>query len=51
VGTTEDPATSRPGFANADLFLAKDAEPLLWKPVLDWIVKHRQGNLDFEDQS
>jgi len=25
-------------FVNADLFVAKHAETLVWKPILDWIV-------------
>ena len=28
-------------FAHGDLFLAKDADKLVWKPILDWIVAHR----------
>ena len=27
-------------FAHGDLFLAKNAETLVWQPVLDWIVAH-----------
>ena len=29
-------------FAHGDLFLAKDAEKWLWKPILLWIQAHRQ---------
>jgi len=32
---------NRPRFAHADLFLAKDAETLVWKPILDWIKARR----------
>jgi len=28
-------------FAHGDLFLAKDADKLVWKPILDWLVAHR----------
>jgi hypothetical protein len=28
-------------FAHGDLFLAKHADKLVWKPILDWIVAHR----------
>jgi len=28
-------------FAHGDLFLAKDADKLVWKPILDWIVAHQ----------
>jgi len=28
-------------FGHADLFLARDAETLVWKPILDWIIAHR----------
>lgn len=28
-------------FGHADLFLATDADKLVWKPILDWIVAHR----------
>jgi len=28
-------------FAHGDLFLATDADKLVWKPILDWIVAHR----------
>jgi len=26
---------------HADLFLATDAQKLVWKPILDWLVAHR----------
>jgi len=29
--------------APSDLFLATDADRLVWKPILDWIVDHRGG--------
>ena len=28
-------------FGHGDLFLAKHADKLVWKPILDWIVAHR----------
>jgi hypothetical protein len=28
-------------FGHADTVLAKDADTLVWKPILDWIVAHR----------
>jgi hypothetical protein len=28
-------------FGHADLFLATDAQKLVWKPILDWLVAHR----------
>jgi hypothetical protein len=28
-------------FGHADLFMARDAETLVWKPILDWLVAHR----------
>jgi hypothetical protein len=28
-------------FGHADLFLAKDADKLVWQPILDWLVAHR----------
>jgi hypothetical protein len=28
-------------FGHADLFTATNAETLVWKPILDWIVAHR----------
>jgi pimeloyl-ACP methyl ester carboxylesterase len=29
-------------FGHADLFTATDAETLVWQPILDWLVAHRQ---------
>ncbi len=28
-------------FGHADVFMAKDAETLVWKPILDWMKSHR----------
>ncbi len=28
-------------FGHADLFLAKNAETLVWQPILDWLVAHK----------
>ena len=28
-------------FGHADLFMAKDAPTLVWKPILDWLVAHK----------
>lgn len=30
-------------FGHADLFLATDAEALVWQPLLDWLVVHREN--------
>lgn len=31
-------------FGHADLFMARDAETLVWRPILDWIVAHRRSS-------
>lgn len=28
-------------FGHADTALARDAESLVWKPILDWLIAHR----------
>jgi hypothetical protein len=30
-----------PGFGHADLFLARNAETLVWQPILEWLKAHR----------
>ena len=30
-------------FGHVDTVLAKDAESLVWRPILDWIIAHREN--------
>ncbi len=30
-------------FGHADLFFATDAESLVWQPILDWLLAHKDN--------
>jgi hypothetical protein len=30
-------------FGHADVVLAREAETLVWRPILDWIMAHREN--------
>ncbi len=37
---------TQPNLSHADLFLARDAESAVWKPILDWILAHPFNGFD-----